>query len=107
MRSAEIRFLSTQITSNQIGVQTKQTTESEPIPIIKIEDVYADEFYKANQSGYKPSLRLKISSLNYNNQEELVYMNTIYSIVRVQGKTADELILVCERKIKNVKQSKT
>lgn len=107
MYSTEFKFLSTQIISNEIGVQTKQTIESKPIPIIKIEDVYADEYYKANQAGYKPSLCLRISSLNYDNQEELIYMNTIYSIIRVREKTADELILVCERKIKNVKQSKT
>lgn len=104
MYSTEFKFLSTQTKTNEIGVQKKEKNiESEPIPIIKVEDVYADEFYKANERGYRPSLRLRISSLNYNNQEELIYMNTIYSIIRVQNKTADELILVCERKKNNGK----
>ena len=34
---------------------------------------------------------------------ELIYMNKKYSIIRKQEPTADELILVCERKVKNVK----
>lgn len=101
MYSTEFKFLSTQIISDEIGVQKEQVIESDPIPIIKIEDIYADEFYQANERGFKPSLRLRISSLNYNNEEELKYMDTIYSIIRTQQK-GDELILICERKIKNV-----
>lgn len=101
MRDVSCKLLSTQIVSNSIGVETETTTELE-IPIIKVEDVYAKEFYEANEQGYKPSLRLKISALNYSGQKELIYMNTTYSIIRTQEITADELILVCERKIKNV-----
>lgn len=101
MRDVSCKLLSTQIVENSIGVQTEQTTESE-IPIIKIEDVYANEYYQANERGFKPTLRLRISALNYDNQSELIYMNKTYSIIRTQEITADELILVCERKIKNV-----
>lgn len=103
MRSLEFRFLSTRIVSDEIGSQKEETIKSCPIPIIKIEDVYASEFYEANEKGHKPSLRLRISSLNYNNETELIYMNTVYSIIRVQDITADEIILVCERKLKDVK----
>lgn len=102
MRSTSCKLLSTNLISNNIGVQEEKIIEKE-IPIIKIEDVYADEYYKANEQGYKPSLRLRISALNYNNEQELIYMNTFYSIIRVQEKTVDEVILICERKIKNVK----
>lgn len=101
MRDISCKLLSTQIVVDSIGVQKEQVSEQE-IPIIKVEDVYADEFYQGNQQGYKPSLRLRVSSLNYENQPELIYMNTTYSIIRTQEKTADELVLVCERKIKNV-----
>ena len=101
MYSLEFKFLSTQIKSNEIGVEKEETIESESIPIIKIEDIYAKEFYEGNEQGYKPSLRLRISALNYENQTELVYMNTIYTIIRTQNITTDELILVCERKVKN------
>lgn len=101
MRDISCKLLSTQIVVDSIGVQKEQVSEQE-IPIIKVEDVYADEFYQGNQQGYKPSLRLRVSSLNYENQPELIYMNTTYSIIRTQEITADELVLVCERKIKNV-----
>jgi len=80
----------------------KRSQTKKLIPIIKVEDVYAKEYYEANQQGYKPSLRLRISALNYNDEGELIYMNKLYSIIRVQEVTADEIILICERKIKNV-----
>lgn len=101
MRDVSCKLLSTQITENSIGVQQKKITETE-IPVIKVEDIYANEFYEANEQGYKPSLRLRISVLNYDNQSELIYINKTYTIIRTQEITADELILVCERKLKNV-----
>lgn len=101
MRDVSCKLLSTTLKTDSIGVQKEEINEVE-IPIIKVEDVYANEFYKANEQGYKPSLRLRISNLNYDNQSELIYMNKIYSIIRIQEITTDELILVCERKVKNV-----
>lgn len=101
MRDVSCKLLSTTIQEDSIGVQKEVKVETE-IPIIKVEDVYANEFYEANEQGYKPSLRLRISALNYNNECELIYMSNTYSIIRTQEITADELILVCERKIKNV-----
>lgn len=102
MRDVCCKLLSTSITQNEIG-QEKETVEEKLIPIIKVEDVYSKEFYEANQSGFKPSLRLRISALNYNNEGELNYMGIIYTIIRVQETSADELVLICERKVKNVK----
>lgn len=101
MRDVVCYLLSTSIQSNSIGVEKEIQTQTE-CPIIKVEDVYAKEFYEANEQGFKPSLRLRISNLNYENQQELIYMGTTYTIIRTQETTADELILVCERKIKNV-----
>lgn len=106
MRDVSCKLLSTTLKKDKIGVQKEKTEEVE-IPIIKVEDIYANEFYKANEQGYRPSLRLKISNLNYDNQPELIYMNNTYNIIRTQEITADEIILVCERKVKNVKSNKT
>lgn len=102
MRDVSCKLLSVSLEKNEIGVEKEITVEQE-IPIIRVEDIYANEFYKANEKGYKPSLRLIISNLNYNNQEELIYMNTTYSIIRTQEVEADELALICGRKVKNVK----
>lgn len=95
-------LLDIQIVTDNIGVQKEEQTEHE-IPIIKVEDVYSSEFYEAEQKGHKPDLRVRISAFNYNNELELIYNNKNYSIIRTQDITTDELILVCERKVKNVK----
>ena len=101
MRDVSCKLLSTKIQEDSIGVQKEVQTEVE-IPIIKVEEVYANEFYEANEQGFKPSLRLRISSLNYNNEQELIYMGVTYSIIRATEPYADETVLVCERKVKNV-----
>ena len=102
MRDVSCKLLSTQIIEDSIGVQKEQTVELE-IPIIKVEDIYANEYYEASERGHKPNLRLRISILNYNNQQELIYMGTTYSVIRVSEPYADEIVLICERKVKNVK----
>lgn len=101
MRDVSCYLLSNSIQSNSIGVEEETQTQIE-CPIIKIEDIYANEFYSANEQGFKPTLRLRISTLNYNGETELIYMGETYSIIRTQEPEADELILVCERKVKNV-----
>ena len=101
MRDISCILLSTTLVENEIGVQKEKIVEI-PIPIIKVEDVYKDEYYEANQQGYKPTLRLRISALNYNKEEELIYMETTYSIIRTSEPYADEIVLICERKVKNV-----
>lgn len=101
MRDIACTLLSTIIEQDEIGNEI-ETVKKRPIPIIKVEDVFAKEFYQANQQGFKPSLRLRISALNYNDEEELIYMNKKYSVIRTQEPTADEVVLICERKIKNV-----
>lgn len=100
MRDVSCKLLSTQIITNNIGVEKEVQTQIE-IPIIKVEDVYANEFYEANEQGFQPTLRLRISTLNYNGEPELIYMGTTYSIIRKQEQV-DEIILICERKVKNV-----
>lgn len=102
MHDVSCKLLSTTFVANKIGVQEEKIVEKE-IPIIKVEGVYANEFYEANEQGYKPSLRLRISNLCYENESELIYKNTTYTIIRTQEITADELILICERKVKNAK----
>lgn len=101
MRDVSCILISTSIQSNSIGVEEETNTQIE-CPIIKIEDIYANEFYAANEQGFKPTLRIRISAINYNNESELIYKGHTYSIIRHQEPNADEIILVCERKVKNV-----
>lgn len=104
MRDVSCKLLKITTESNEIGVEEESVAEKE-VPIIKVEEIYANEFYEANEQGYKPSLRLRLSALNYDNEQELIYMNIRYSIIRVSEPYPDEVILVCERKIKNVKNN--
>lgn len=101
MQDVECILIVKKVVQNEIGVE-KETEEETPIPIIKVEDIYATEYYEANQSGYKPTLRLKISALNYNGAKELKYMEGTYSIIRMATPHPDELVLICERKLKDV-----
>ena len=104
MRDVSCKLLKITTESNEIGVEEESVVEKE-VPIIKVEEIYANEFYEANEQGYKPSLRLRLSTLNYDNEQELIYMNIRYSIIRASEPYPDEVILVCERKIKNVKNN--
>lgn len=101
MRDIVCTLLSTTTNQDEIGNEKKKI-EKKVIPIIKVEDVFSKEFYQANQQGFKPNLRLRISALNYNDEEKLIYMGKVYSIIRTQELTADEIVLICERRIKNV-----
>lgn len=101
MRDIVCTLLSTTTNQDEIGNE-KEKIGKKVIPIIKVEDVFSKEFYQANQQGFKPSLRLRVSALNYNDEEKLIYMGKVYSIIRTQELTADEIVLICERKIKNV-----
>ncbi len=97
MKDLTTKLITKQYTIDAIGNQKLQENYTE-IPIIDIEDVYQSEFYNAAQQGLKPTLRLRISDLNYNDEPELEYMNNRYSIIRVDLVNNEEIALVCERR---------
>ena len=100
MRDISCKLLSTTIIQDDIGNEIENQVKR-IIPIIKVEDVYASEYYEANQQGYKPSLRLRISALNYDNEKEIKYNGIRYSVIRTSVPNLDEIILICERKVGN------
>lgn len=102
MRDVSCKLLSTAYKKSEKGVQIPDKTVDIEVPIIKVETVYANEYYEANQAGYQPTLRIRISTLNYNKEEELIYQGITYTIIRVDETYPDEITLICERKIKNV-----
>lgn len=83
---------------DDIGNHVLQDVTTE-IPIIEIQDVYQSEFYNASQQGLKPTLRLLISNLNYNDEEELIYMGKHYSIIRTDRVDNETLALICEKRV--------
>ena len=97
MRDWTAKLIMKQYVIDEIGNQRLQEDYIE-IPIIDVEDVYQSEFYNASQQGLKPTLRLLISDLNYNEEPELEYMNYRYSIIRVDKVNDEEIALVCEKR---------
>lgn len=97
MRDWTAKLIMKQYVIDEIGNQRLQEDYVE-IPIIDVEDVYQSEFYNASQQGLKPTLRLLISDLNYNDEPELEYMNYRYSIIRVDKVNDEEIALVCEKR---------
>lgn len=91
------KLIQKQYEIDEIGNQKLQENFIE-IPIIDVEDVYQSEFYNASQQGLKPTLRLLISDLNYAEEPELEYMNSRYSIIRVDKVNNEEIALVCEKR---------
>ncbi len=102
MRDVGCKLLHIKHKQDEKGVSLPDGTITREIPIIDEESIYSNEFYQANEQGYKPTLRLIISILNYKGEKELIYMGTTYTVIRTQKKNEDELILICERKVKNV-----
>lgn len=84
--------------TDDIGNQILQDEFIE-VPIIEVQDIYQSEFYSAAQQGIKPTLRLLISDLNYNDEEELEYMDKRYVIIRVDRVNNESVALVCERRV--------
>lgn len=91
------KLISKEYVIDAIGNEVLQENYIE-IPIIDVQDVYQSEFYNASQQGLKPTLRLVISDLNYNDEPELEYMSYRYSIIRVDKVSNEEIALVCEKR---------
>lgn len=93
-------LIATRIEKDNIGNDIEIKTEVR-VPIIKVENIYSSEFYSASQSGFKPSLRIKISALSYNEEPIVKYLDSEYDVIRVDREYADEISLICEKRIKN------
>lgn len=93
-------LVATTIEQDNIGNEIEKKTEIN-VPIIKVENIYSSEFYSASQNGFKPSLRIKISALNYNEEPIVKYLGVEYDVIRVDREYADEISLICEKRIKN------
>lgn len=98
MQDWTIKLITQKYVIDEIGNQRLQTDYVE-VPIIEVQDVYASEFYQASQQGLKPTLRIMISNLNYDEQEELIYMNKQYVIIRVDKVDNENIALVCEKRV--------
>jgi SPP1 family predicted phage head-tail adaptor len=98
MQNWTIKLISQQYVIDEIGNQKLQENYIE-VPITEIQDVYQSEFYNASQQGLKPTLRVVVNNLNYNDEEELYYMDKRYTIIRVDRIDNEYVALVCEKRV--------
>lgn len=97
MQDWTLKLITQQYVIDEVGNQKLQNEYTE-IPIIEIQDVYQSEFYNAQQQGLKPSLRVLISNLNYNDEQMLLYMGKQYVVIRVDRVDNENIALICEKR---------
>ena len=75
--------------------------EGEPIKTYaKIQSVRTSEFYNATMIGLSPSIEFVIKKLNYSGENEIIYNNEHYDVIRVvYPKNKFDIVLVCAKKI--------
>nr|DAY30351.1 MAG TPA: head closure knob [Caudoviricetes sp.] len=100
MYAVECKLIRKEYETDNIGVQKERETEV-IIPISRTRSIKMQEFYEANLQGLKPTIKLITSALNYNNEDELEYMNERYTIIRTDSYNIDEIQLTCQRKLKD------
>ena len=104
MIAVELILLSFSVSKDEIGQDIKNEIRK-IVPIIKQNSIMLEEFYEANEQGIRPEVKFVISSLNYNREQELEYMGERYKIVRTSSTNPDEVSLICEHRVGNVKES--
>ena len=104
MIAVELTLLSFSTSKDEIGQEIKKENRK-VVPIIKQTSIMLEEFYEANEQGIRPEVRFVISSLNYNREQELEYMGERYKIVRATSNNTDEVSLICEHRVGNIKES--
>lgn len=66
----------------------------------KKKSVMTREFYNAVEMGITPSCEFVIKRLNYNGEEELIWNDERYQIIRtIDPKNKFDIVLICSRKI--------
>lgn len=85
---------------NDFGAKTQDLIIETEVPILRRERMRISEFYQANEQGMKPELRIIISNLNYNGEQELEYMDELYSVIRTDESLGD-ITIIAQRKLEN------
>lgn len=77
---------------NHDGTETFRTV------LCKKLSVSQNEFYRAGQNGYKPSLMLVIHTYEYDDEQEVEFEGKRYKVIRTYEENYEELELTCEEK---------
>ena len=93
MQYTEILYLIKQ-NEYQDEIGNIEHTEQQTKVYAKKNVVGTKEFYNAVAVGITPTAELQIKKLNYNDEEEAIYNNQRYSVIRTFPKGTNDLVLV-------------
>ena len=94
MYNEVIYLLATQSEVNEVGDQIEK--QEKAMRFAKIKSIGQSEFYQAQAQGLKPEIKFVLPDyLDYNNQEELIYNNFRYKVLRTFRTEKNELEIVC------------
>ena len=94
MYNEVIYLLSSQHTTNEVGDQIETLQKS--MRLAKIKSIGQSEFYQAQAQGLKPEIKFVLADyLDYDNQEEVVYNNFRYKVLRTYRTERNEIEIVC------------
>lgn len=93
MHNEVIYLLTTQSNVNDVGDQIETMEKS--MRFAKIKSIGQSEFYQAQAQGLKPEIKFVLADyLDYDNQEEVIYNNFRYKVLRT-FRTGNEIEIVC------------
>jgi len=88
-----IYLISTQKTKNEIGDLIEERIQT--MRFAKVKSIGQSEFYQAQAQGMKPEIKFVLADyLDYDNQEEVVYNNFVYKVLRTY-RSGNEMEIVC------------
>jgi SPP1 family predicted phage head-tail adaptor len=88
-----IFLISTQKTKNKVGDLIEERIKT--MRFAKIKSIGQSEFYQAQAQGMKPEIKFVLADyLDYDNQEEVVYNNFVYKVLRTY-RSGNEMEIVC------------
>ena len=90
----EVIFLTTTgSVTNEVGDQIE--TQTKTMRFAKLKSIGQSEFYQAQAQGLKPEIKFVLADyLDYDNQEEVIYNNFRYKVLRT-FRSGNELEIVC------------
>lgn len=90
----EVIYLVTNETiTNKVGDRVK--TAKKTMRFAKLRSIGQSEFYQAQAQGLKPELKFVLADyMDYDNQEEVIYNNFRYKILRT-FRTGNEIEITC------------
>lgn len=94
MYNEVIYLLSSQSVTNEVGDQIETLIKT--MRFAKLKSIGQSEFYQAQAQGLKPEIKFVLADyLDYDNQEEVIYNNFRYKILRTFRTEKNELEIVC------------